>query len=118
MPSRDEIMEIRSESFADDVPIIDGMESWTEDQIRDYFDSGGTDAPSPSPPVPTVPAVPAAVDVSDSAEPPAAATKVETDPMLNSVLDDAGLGHLAAVLAGEPRETRERTRTRLSSRRD
>ena len=46
MPSRDEIMEIRSESFADDVPIIDGMESWTEDQIRDYFDSGGTDAPS------------------------------------------------------------------------
>ena len=101
MPSRDEIMEIRSESFADDVPIIDGMESWTEDQIRDYFDSGGTDAPSPSPPVPTVPAVPAAVDVSDSAEPPAAATKVETDPMLNSVLDDAGLGHLATVLAGE-----------------
>ena len=84
MPSRDEIMEIRSESFADDVPIIDGMESWTEDQIRDYFDSGGTDAPSPSPPVPTVPAVPAAVDVSDRAEPPAAATKVETDLMLNA----------------------------------
>ena len=31
--THDEIVECQSDAFADDVPIIDGMASWTRDQV-------------------------------------------------------------------------------------
>ena len=40
-----ELEDIRSNYFAEDVPIEEEMTSWTEDQAIVFFDSGGTTRP-------------------------------------------------------------------------
>ena len=37
--------ELRAEYYAEDVPINEEMLSWSEDQAREFFDSGGTKLP-------------------------------------------------------------------------
>lgn len=39
------ILALQAECFAEDVPILDEMVSWTEDQICSYFESGGSERP-------------------------------------------------------------------------
>lgn len=75
---------IRCEEFADDITIdLDAMSSWTDDEARDYFASGGLKVPS------------SIVDLSDAAPSVAA-----VDARLTSLLDDLGLSDLAQPLAG------------------
>ena len=69
MPTHDAILELQSECLADDVPLVDGMEQWTEDEVRAYFESGGEDKPAPA-----ASAAPAAAEVAPPPPPPAAAS--------------------------------------------
>jgi len=41
-----QIKDLQIECLADDLPVVDGMESWTEDQVRKYFESGGVEKPN------------------------------------------------------------------------
>ena len=40
-----QLEELQQEYFAEDVPILPEMASWTEDAARAYFDSGGATKP-------------------------------------------------------------------------
>ena len=39
MPSMAEILVLREENLADDVPLVDGLETWTSAQVAEYFES-------------------------------------------------------------------------------
>ena len=41
-----QIEDVRNDCLADDLPILDGMDSWSEDQVRKYFESGGVEKPN------------------------------------------------------------------------
>ena len=41
-----QIQDVQIECLADDLPIVEGMDSWTEDQVRKYFESGGVEKPN------------------------------------------------------------------------
>ena len=43
--SAERIATLRAESFADDVPVPDGAEGWSDAQLRSYFESGGAERP-------------------------------------------------------------------------
>ena len=75
--------------MADDVDLADGMENWTDDQIRAYFDSGGEDKPAP------------VADISDAA-PVAKASGPKADPAaLSKFLADNGLNSLEGKLPAD-----------------
>ena len=43
--SAERIATLQAECFADDVPVPDGAEGWSEEQLRSYFESGGAERP-------------------------------------------------------------------------
>ena len=45
MPSMATLEDLRTEYFAEDVPIDESMAAWTENEAREYFDSGGVKKP-------------------------------------------------------------------------
>ena len=46
--TQEQLEELREECFAEDLAIEEKMFAWTEDEARDYFDSGGIKAPKAS----------------------------------------------------------------------
>jgi len=36
---------LQAACFAEDVPLVAGMDGWTDDDVRAYFESGGEDLP-------------------------------------------------------------------------
>mmetsp|Transcript_70171 Transcript_70171/g.139149 ORF Transcript_70171/g.139149 Transcript_70171/m.139149 type:complete len:228 (-) Transcript_70171:163-846(-) len=48
MPTRDHLLLLQAEFYADDIPLDEHMESWTEDECVSYFESGGTLRPAGS----------------------------------------------------------------------
>ena len=71
-----EIEAIRTESFASDVAYdLDQLKLWSEDEVRDYFESGGeavqgaaaSERAAAVPPVSMPPATPPPQDLQDSA---------------------------------------------------
>ena len=94
MPTPAEIEIIQADCIADDVPIIDGMQAWSEIAVRTYFESGGTEKPALLPPAPpTAPPAPAA-----PAAPPAPAPTQEDE--LPAFLAGCDLPALADTLSG------------------
>ena len=49
----EEIASLQSEYLADDLPIVDGMQAWTEADVRMYFESGGVQRPLAAAPMPS-----------------------------------------------------------------
>ena len=43
MLSRQEVLDLQAECFADDIPIPPGAASWGEERLRAYFESGGAE---------------------------------------------------------------------------
>ena len=43
--SLEEISRLQNEALADDIPLSEGMQSWTNEDVRSYFESGGQDLP-------------------------------------------------------------------------
>ena len=43
--SQADVLRLQGEAFADDVPILDEMTVWSEDDVISYFESGGRDMP-------------------------------------------------------------------------
>ena len=46
MPTRERCEELRAEAFADDVDVIEDIFGWTEDEVTEFFESGGTERPA------------------------------------------------------------------------
>ena len=47
--SKETILELQSQLHADDIPLPPDIEGWTEEQVQEYFESGGEIKPDSRP---------------------------------------------------------------------
>jgi hypothetical protein len=90
MPTTDEILAIQADCMADDVALVEGMTSWTSDEVQTFFESGGESKP-------------VAVDVSDASPTPAStpASTTSPDAALAKFLSDNELASTAETLPAD-----------------